>query len=560
MLALSLTAAHCSSDGEETVFRADLVAVERGPLSIHVTSSGSIRAASAVVIKNKVEGRTTILSLIEEGKIVEPNTVLMTLDSSELEDERLEEEIEVETSRASKINAEQRLEIARKQGQADIEAAAVQYRLALLDVERYAGISAEELEARDERFELDEVRDGSILAQLNEMAGKIAEGDESREKFRELLDQLDGSYKQEMLRALNQIILADAERLLAQERVDGSQTLFERNFMSASELESDRLVLQRRVLDLEVALEELALLARFTYKRTIEELASAVNQSRFELEKAEHEAKANVVDAQATLNATRERLLRDELHLREINEQIEACTVRSSRAGMVVYATSGQDRDDRQEPLAEGVEVREGQALFLLPTTDGLIADLKIHESMLEMVELNQLVRVTSDALPGRAYSGRITKIAVLPDAQSRWINPNRKVYNTEVEMIGDTGDLRTGMSCRSEIVVAELEDALSLPIQCVVREDEQPVVYRPDAAGELQSHPVEVGMHSSHRVQILSGLVAGDLISLTPPLREAQAPPVTVDPEALEEDAREGEGDRGRPGEGVGAATAVGS
>lgn len=497
----------------------DLVAVKRGPLTFSVSAAGSIRSADAVVIKNRVEGQSKILWIIEEGTSVQAGDKLIELDSSALEDEKLEEEIEVESSRADHVNAQQRLEIAKKQGQANIESATVSYKLALLDLEKYAGIRADEYaKAVEDGTELLEAMEGSILSRLNELAARVATEQEARDQFQPLLEQLEGSYKLDLKNAFNNILLAEAEVERARDRYKYSDKLFERGFISGSELEADRLDHLRREMNQDVAAEELELLAAFTYRRTMEELLSAVNQKEFELEKAKHEAEANVVDAQAHVHARNERLVRDEQQLRQILEQLEACVVHAPQAGMVVYGTTGQSRWDRQEPLDEGVDVRERQDLFRLPTTDNLVADIKIHESMLEYASEGLPVRVTTDALPGRVFDGEIEKIAVLPDSASRWANPDLKVYNTTVAVTGETEGLRTGMSCKAEILIEEVEDTLYLPIQAVVRIDGEPYVYRPEGDG-LVAHAIEAGLDDKRMIQVLGGLEEGDWVSLSPPL-----------------------------------------
>jgi len=545
-----------------TIPTGDLVAVKRGPLTFSVNAAGSIRSADAVTIKNRVEGQSKILWIIEEGQRVEAGDKLIELDSSALEDERLEEEIEVESSKADYVNAQQRLEIARKQGQANIEAAEVAYKLALLDLEKYAGIDAEDyLLQRQEALreigeptstrptgpvdpeadpaepgavtiapadltqaaEWFEASEGSILGDLNRLASAVANDAEAREQFRPLLEKLRGSYKLDLKNAYNNILLAEAELERARDRHQYSEKLFARGFISGSELEADELDAVRREMNLDVANEELRLLAEFTYKRTMEELLSAVNQQAFEFEKAQHEAEANVVDAQANVHARQERLVRDEQQLREIREQLESCVLYAPRAGMVVYGTTGNSRWDREEPLAEGVDVRERQDLFKLPTTDNLVADIKIHESMLEYVDEELPVKVTTDALPGRVFEGVIDKIAVLPDSQSRWMNPDLKVYNTTVGIVGSPEGLRTGMSCKAEIIIEECDDTLYLPIQTVVRIEGQPYVYVPDERAGLVARPIEIGLDDNQMIQVLSGIEEGEFVSLSPPLASGE-------------------------------------
>ena len=504
----------------------DLAAVERGPLTLTVTSSGSVRSSEAKVIKNDVEGFTRILWIIEEGKQVEKGQLLMELDSSEWEDEKLEEEIEVEASRASFVSAEQMLQIAEKQGQANIESAQVEYRLALLDLEKFAGISAADYERYASQCEPEEVPDavlrGTVLGELNALASAGIENDEQLARFRELLEQIEGSYQQELRKALNNIVLADAETERARDQFEGSKELYDLRFIAETELEADRLDLQRKLLAEQVAADDLKLLAKFSFRRTVEELLSAVSEKEFGLERAAHEATANVVDARASMTARQERLVRDEQNLKHILEQLQACKVYAPQAGMVVYGTTGRGRPwDRVEPLAEGVSVHERQDLFRLPTTDRLIADIRIHESALERVSEGMSVRLSSNALPGKTFRGVLEKISVLPNSESQWLNPDLKVYDCQVALVED--GLRTGMSCKAEVIVEELADALYVPIQTVVMVDGQPTVYLPSVDGELAPHPVEVGLDDSRVVHIVSGLEEGQLVSLTPPLEEGE-------------------------------------
>ena len=105
---------------------------------------------------------------------------------------------------------------------------------------------------------------------------------------------------------------------------------------------------------------------------------------------------------------------------------------------MVVYATTGKAGRGNVEPLAEGQEIRERQELIYLPTTTSMMADVKIHESSLQKVAEGLPVRITVDAVPGKVFMGHVGKIGLLPDAQSMWMNPDLKVYNTEIFLDGD--------------------------------------------------------------------------------------------------------------------------
>ena len=53
--------------------------VKQGPLRISIIESGTMNAREQVVIKNEVEGTTTILSLVPEGALVKKGDLLWHL-------------------------------------------------------------------------------------------------------------------------------------------------------------------------------------------------------------------------------------------------------------------------------------------------------------------------------------------------------------------------------------------------------------------------------------------------------------------------------------------------
>jgi hypothetical protein len=94
-------------------------------------------------------------------------------------------------------------------------------------------------------------------------------------------------------------------------------------------------------------------------------------------------------------------------------------------------------------------------------------------------------------------------------------------VYNSEVDLEGDEPDLRTGMSCKVEIIVAQYEDAVYIPVQAVVRIAGQPTAYVVND-GVIEERPVEIGLDNNRMVRIVSGIEEGETVLLTPPLKAA--------------------------------------
>ncbi len=461
--------------------RADVptFATQRGPLTISVTESGTIKPQDQIILKNEVEGQVTLIYLIPEGTRVIKGQLLAELDGSQLQDNRVEQQIKVDNAEAEFIRSRENLEVVKNQAASDTSKAELDYDFAKEDVVKYT----------------------------------------------------DGEYPQQLLEADTKITLAEEELKRAKEKLRWSLELFEGKYISQTELEADRIASSRAELDYTLAKKAKELLVAYTNRRELAQLQSDVDQTKLALDRARIKANSDIVQAEAALKAKEAEFAQQKNKLTKIDEQIAKTKITAPRDGLVVYATSTRTSGGRggmTQPLEEGQTVRERQELIYLPSTSAMMAELMIHESSLEKVEPGQPVRVTVDAQPGRVFDGEVRTIAPLPDAQSMFMSPDRKVYATKVFLDGENPELRTGMSCRAEIIVSELQDAAYVPTQAVIRVAGKPTVYvRSNDA--FVPRTVEVGLDNVSMVHIVSGLSVGDVVSLAPPLEGSAVPRVAA-------------------------------
>jgi HlyD family secretion protein len=450
---------------------------EEGPLTISVAENASIRAREQVILKSEVEGQTTIIYLVPEGTRVKQDDLLVELDASALHDERIEEEIDVQNAEAGFIRARETLEVVKNQAAADISRAELDYRFAQEDIRMY-------------------------------MAGEYP-------KKRKEVD--------------SRITLAEEELKRATDKAEGSRTLYEEKYISLTELQADELAMKKALLDLELAKGELTLLETYTHQRSIDELNSLVEQTQMALERARRKASADVLQAEADLRAKQADFKQQQDQLAKALDQISKSKIYAPREGLVVYASSTRANwRGNDQPLEEGQQVRERQELIYLPTADEMMAQVKIQEASLDIVKVGMAARITVDALPGRRFTGRVVRIAPLPDASSAWMNPDLKVYDTDIHLIESDPALRTGMNCTVEIVAAHYEKTLYVPVQAVVRHGMEPNVYVRSVAG-FQPRPVELGLDNNRLVRIVKGLSAGEIVSLAPPLQAAAVEAIQI-------------------------------
>lgn len=445
---------------------------KRGKLTISVLESGTIKAREQIIITNQLEGRTSIIYLIPEGTRVKEGELLVELDASAMQDQRIDQDIDVQNAEAAYVNAKENLAIMENQAQSDVEVAELTLKFAIQDLEKYK----------------------------------------------------EGEYPNELEKARSEIQLAEEDLTRALDKVEWSRTLNEEKYLSKTELQADELAFSRAEVNLKVAQRDLELLEEYTYKRQIDQLTSDVRQAEMALERTKAKARANVVQAKAELVAREQEFNRQKDKLAKLDDQLSKAKVFAPADGMVIYATSarrGGWRDNR-EPLDEGVEVFERQELIYLPTAASSMAEVDIHEASLEKVQLGLPAVVTVDALPGKKFIGTVGRIAPLPDPQSMWMNPDLKVYNSDIYLEGDDPSLRTGMSCKVEIIVAQYEDAIFVPVQAVIRVGGQPTVFVVHGDGSVEERVVEIGLDNNSMVRIVGGLEEGEIVWLAPPLKAA--------------------------------------
>lgn len=445
--------------------------VERRPLTISVIESGTIKARDQIVIKNEVEGKTTILSLVAEGDHVNKGDLLIELDASKLEDNKVDQEISVLNAEADVIRSREALEVVKTNSASKIDQAELALRFAREDLKKF----------------------------------------------------IEGDFPKRVKEAEVKVTLAEEELSRAREKVNWSKVLFKEKYLSQSELQSDELSFNKARLNLELARADLDLLRDFTYQRELAKLESDVKQNVLALERAQREAKADQVQAEANLRARQSELDRQKRKLEKTEEQIAQTKIIAPADGMVIYATSSRATwRGNVTPLDEGQEVRERQDLIYLPTGKSFMADVEVHETSLKKISPGLPARLTVDALPGKTFDGTVGKIAPVPDGHSMFLNPDLKVYPTEVLINNESSELKTGMSCQVEIIIEQLEDAFFVPLQAVIRVEGEPTVYVKGPAG-WESRSVVLGLDNNRMVQVVSGLSEGEQVLLTPPLEEAE-------------------------------------
>ncbi|MFH1715983.1 MAG: efflux RND transporter periplasmic adaptor subunit [Planctomycetota bacterium] len=475
-----------------------LFAVKRGELAISVTESGSIKAVNTKDLKSEVEGQANIVNIVPEGTVITPEDVndgkvLVELDSSKLKEQLSQREIELTTAKASYADANESHLIQVKQNESDITASELKVKFTLMDLQKYLGKTVAESLVEKASAEPDSSIDiASLLEDPNSLGG------EASQKLRELQ---------------GNISLAKSNLEKAAYTLEWTERLYEKQYVAETELRKDRLDKQRIEIEEEKARIALTLFQLYEFAKQSEQLLSDYNEARRELDRTNARARAQLAQAKARLASARSTFEMQEQRLNKLHKQIEACMIRAPAVGQVVYWSSTQQWV--RVKIEQGAQVPEGYKIITIPDASEMKVEVKIHETWIDRIDPNQPAEIKVEAFPDKTFTGKVLKKAPLADAAD-WLNPDLKVYSTDIGIDGTHDFLKTGMTGKVTVIIDKLQDVLYVPIQSVVTVEDKKICYV--AGSPAEKREVETGLFNDNFVEIKSGLAEGEKVLLNPP------------------------------------------
>ncbi|HEX7158566.1 MAG TPA: efflux RND transporter periplasmic adaptor subunit [Edaphobacter sp.] len=207
------------------------------------------------------------------------------------------------------------------------------------------------------------------------------------------------------------------------------------------------------------------------------------------------------------------------------------------------------------ETVVVGIQNAEGSTLMTLADMSVITAEVKVDETDIVNVALNQSVDVTVDALPGRVFKGHVTEVGDqallrttgMATSQSTTGTEEAKDFKVVVTLDTASDDLRPGLSTTAKITTAHKNNALTVPIQSLVQRNPETekalaanggrtptgtaeAATKPTAKSELVQGvyvlqldhnrklranfvPITTGVTGATDIEVLSGLKPGDEI-----------------------------------------------
>ncbi len=440
--------------------------VEQRDFIIRVNTVGVLDAARSHVVSSAIRGdKGKIIYLIPDGSRVSRGQVLVRLDPSVFEEEVRRLKGEVASLEAAVESASQMLEW--EKAQVDREIRKARFNLKIARLEREKLVSGE----------------GPI-----QLAQYRAEKEKAQEEYRRYSEYI-GSLKKLQERGFgNQDEIALAEQTRSELR--GKYESARQKFISY----------------------------RDYVLPSLSETANAkVENAALELEQTRRASVFKVAKAASLLKEAGGRLDTAEASLQLAQKELEKTTLRAPFDGIAILHEAFRDGQKRKPRV--GDRIWQNQPLLYLPDVSRMVVKTQVREVDLHRIFIDQSCRVSVDAYPNTFFEGRVSFIGALAARRTRQAG-GEKYFQLTISLQGSDNRLRPGMTARTTILTDEVRNALTLPVQAVFEENGQRFVYR-QGGSRFYRVRVIVGRRNEDFAEILSGLSAGDRVSLFKPEAE---------------------------------------
>lgn len=263
------------------------------------------------------------------------------------------------------------------------------------------------------------------------------------------------------------------------------------------------------------------------------------------------EAQARLVQARAQREQTAAQLASTQKHV----AQVRAGLVRATDVLNKFNAYSPLDGVVTNLPVRVGETVVPGiqnssaSTIMTIADMSLITAEVKVDESDIINVRLNQPADISIDAMPNRAFKGHVIDIgntAILRStgqaaSDSAVSSQEAKDFKVVIAMDNPPDEIRPGLSCTAKITTATRQNVLTIPIQALTTRQKGDLERKPDqgaaqAAGVLdpvaekarkediqgvfvisngraEFRKVVTGITGATDMEVLSGLNPGDEI-----------------------------------------------
>ncbi len=183
------------------------------------------------------------------------------------------------------------------------------------------------------------------------------------------------------------------------------------------------------------------------------------------------QAEARLAQARAQKESSERRINQASATLTRASDILSKTSYRAPFDGVITNLPVHES-----ETVVMGIQNAPGSTLMTLDDMSIVTVEVKVDETDIVNVKLNQPAEITIDALPKQTFKGKVTEIgniAVLRStgvatSQSLAGSTEAKDFKVVVTIQDPPENLRPGLSATAKITTASKQDVLTIPIQAI--------------------------------------------------------------------------------------------
>ena len=156
-----------------------------------------------------------------------------------------------------------------------------------------------------------------------------------------------------------------------------------------------------------------------------------------------------------------------------------------------------------EKPMVQGQRFMQGEMLFRIADLSTVWLLAQVFEQDLALVRAGQTARIRVDAYPDRIFTGQITFMYPV-------VNADTRTAKVRIELPNRAGLLKPDMYARAEMLAVQ-GDRLSIPDSAVLDTGTRQLVLVRRGEGTFEPRTVRIGMRADGYSEVLDGLSPGE-------------------------------------------------
>ena len=255
------------------------------------------------------------------------------------------------------------------------------------------------------------------------------------------------------------------------------------------------------------------------------------------------QAEARITQMGAQKDASQRRIAQSRASLDRASDLLRKTTYNAPFDGIVTNLPVREG-----ETVVVGIQNSPGSTLMTIADMSIITAEVKVDETDIVNVKLNQVAEVSIDAIPRKTFKGKVTEIgnnavlrsSGLSTAQSTSGSQEAKDFKVVITLDEPPENLRPGLSATAKITTATRENAVTIPIQALTIRDKADLEEKKKGGDTVQAAApegekkkkkeelqgvfmvkdgkasfveVETGITGTTEIEVIKGLQEGDRI-----------------------------------------------